>query len=221
MKRIIALALCLIIGSAVVFGQEVKDENVKSILEKNEQREVYQAKLEDSMLGFRMGAEYSLRSFNTIGVVGATKHGVHIVAGYRFTKHWYVGGIVGADITTPFVVTNTEEGYYNDPNFNYYYDRDDIVYIPVIADIRYYFNVKKVSTYLFANLGAEFSTITATIASLGIGFDIHTTKDQCVNVGLGLGLGSWMSGETTYQKKPLELDPVDGFVFNLKVGYSF
>lgn len=222
MKKIFTVALCLMIGGSMAFGQTSKEERVQKILEKNQQNELYKAELEDAMLGFRQGAEYSLRTFGTIGVMGAKKHGFHYLAGYRFTKHWYVGGIVGVDLTTPFTITR--EGYMDDA-LNYSIEREDKVYVPVIADVRFYFKPKRVSTYLFTNLGAEFSSSTASIVLFGLGWDVHTVKDQCVNVGLGIGMGSWESAEGTHMATldggNVAYDKYDGFVFNFKLGYSF
>jgi hypothetical protein len=222
MKKIFTVALCLMIGCSMAFGQTSKEERVQKILEKNQQKELYRAELEDAMLGFRQGAEYSLRTFGTAGVMGAKKHGFHYLAGYRFTKHWYVGGIVGVDLTTPFTITR--EGYMDDA-LNYSIEREDKVYVPVIADVRFYFKPKRVSTYLFTNLGAEFSSSTAAIVLFGLGWDVHTVKDQCVNIGLGVGMGSWETAEGTHMATldggNVAYDKYDGFVFNFKLGYSF
>ena len=222
MKKIFTVALCLMIGGSMAFGQTSKEERVQKILEKNQQKELYRAELEDAMLGFRQGAEYSLRTFGTVGVMGAKKHGFHYLAGYRFTKHWYVGGIVGVDLTTPFTITR--EGYMDDA-LNYSIEREDKVYVPVIADVRFYFKPNRVSTYLFTNLGAEFSSSTAGIVLFGLGWDVHTVKDQCVNIGLGVGMGSWESAEGTHMANldggNVTYEKCDGFVFNFKLGYSF
>ena len=222
MKKIILITLCLTIGGVMAFGQTSKEEKVQKILEKNQQQELYRAELEDAMHGFRQGAEYSLRTFGTIGVMGAQKHGFHYLAGYRFTKHWYVGGIVGVDLTTPFTITR--EGYMDDA-LNYSIERKDKVYVPVIADVRFYFKPKRVSTYLFTNLGAEFSSSTAAILLLGLGWDVHTVKDQCVKIGLGVGMGSWETAEGTHMATldggNVAYDKCDGVVFNFKLGNSF
>lgn len=206
----------------MAFGQTSKEDRVQKILEKNQEQEIYRAELEDAMLGFRQGAEYSVRSFSTLGVMGAKKHGFHYLAGYRFTKHWYVGGVVGLDLTTPFTITR--EGYMDDA-LNYSIEREDKVYVPVVADVRFYFKPRRVSTYLFTNLGAEFSSSTATIVTFGLGWDVHTVKDQCVNIGLGVGMGSWESAEGTHMANldngNVEYGKCDGFVFNFKLGYSF
>ena len=222
MKKIFTVALCLMIGGSMAFGQTSKEERVQKILERNQQKELYRAELEDAMLGFRQGAEYSRRTFGTVGVMGAKKHGFHYLAGYRFTKHWYVGGIVGVDLTTPFTITR--EGYMDD-GLNYSIEREDKVYVPVIADVRLYFKPKKVSTYLFTNFGAEFSSSTAGVVLFGLGWDVHTVKDQCVNIGLGVGMGSWESAEGTHMASLdggyVVYEKCDGFVFNFKLGYSF
>ena len=222
MKKTILITLCLTIGGVMAFGQTSKEERVQKILEKNQQEELYRAELEDAMHGFRQGAEYSVRTFGSVGVMGAKKHGFHYLAGYRFTKHWYVGGIVGLDLTTPFTITR--EGYMDD-TLNYSIEREDKVYVPVIADVRFYFKPKRVSTYLFTNLGAEFSSSTAAIVLFGLGWDVHTVKDQCVNIGLGVGLGSWETAEGTHMGTldggNVAYEQCDGFVFNFKLGYSF
>ena len=88
----------------MAFGQTSKEERVQKILEKNQKNELYRAELEDAMLGLRMGGEYSFRTMGLTGTKAAQKHGVHYQIGYRFTKHWYVGGIVGVDLTTPFII---------------------------------------------------------------------------------------------------------------------
>ena len=206
---------------STVYGQTTKEERVQAILEKKQQKELYKAELEDAMHGFRQGAEYSVRTFGTVGIMGAKKHGLHYLAGYRFTKCWYVGGVVGLDVTTPFTITRS--GYVDDM-YNYSISRKDKIYIPVMADVRCYMNTSRVSSYVYTNFGAEFSSSTAAIALLGLGFDIHTVKDQCVNIGLGLGMGSWESADGTHMLSDdgnPNYDKYDGFVFNFKIGYSF
>ncbi|MBQ1225092.1 MAG: hypothetical protein IIX82_03925 [Alistipes sp.] len=174
------------------------------------------------MHGFRMGAEYSLRRFSTIGVFPAIKHGFHFLAGYRFTKRWYVGGIAGIDITTPFTITRS--GYIDEAS-NFSIQRNDKVYAPIMADVRLYMNVNRASTFLYTNLGAEFSKIVTPIAVLGLGVDVHTVKDQSVLLALGVGMGSWCSANNDpFWDTPqhgIGYGKTLGFVFNFKVGYSF
>lgn len=231
MKKFIFCVLCLILGSTIAMnGQDAKtekelkkQERVQQILEKKQQNDLYKAEVEAAMHGLRMGAEYSLRTLGTPGVYGAKKHGVNYLVGYRFTKRWYVGGIVGVAMTTPFTITRSgwvEESY------NYSITRQDKVYVPVMADVRFYCNVNRVSTYLYTNLGAEFSHTTAGIFLFGLGFDVHTVKSQCVNISLGVGMGSWESADNGgFGGLMIEEDPgygkYDGFAFNLKVGYAF
>lgn len=214
MKKIILLAICLMFGvSFTTYAQKN--------LEKNQQKETYHAELEDAMLGFRHGVEYSYRHFSTALVMGASKHGLHYKAGYRFTKHWYVGGIVGVDLTTPSTITR--EGYMDNKN-NYSIEREDNIYVPVMADVRFYFKPRRVSTYIFTNLGAEFIGSTALICTAGLGWDIHVVKDQCVNIGLGVGTGGWESAYSTHgilDSKDYGYDKYTGFVLNIKLGYSF
>ena len=223
MKKITLFLAVLLLSCTMstVYGQTTKEERVQAILDKKQQKELYKAELQDAMHGFRQGAEYSLRTFSTVGIMKAQKHGFHYLAGYRFTKCWYVGGIVGLDITTPFTITRS--GYLEDM-YNYSINRKDKVYVPVMADVRCYMNTNRVSSYVYTNLGAEFSHSTAAIALLGVGLDIHTVKDQCVNVSLGLGMGSWESAEGTHMLSEggnPHYEKYDGFVFNLKLGYSF
>lgn len=221
MKKI-TLFLAMVLFVTTAFGQTTKEERVQAILNKKQQKEYYKAELQDAMLGFRQGAEYSVRNFSTVGIMGGKKHGFHYLAGYRFTKCWYVGGVVGLDMTTPFTIKR--EGYMEE-SYNYSIERKDKIYVPIMADVRCYLNTSRVSTYLYTNLGAEFSHTTAAIALFGLGFDVHTVKDQCVNIGLGIGMGSWESAEGTHMASfgdgnPL-YDKYDGFVFNFKIGYSF
>lgn len=223
MKRFIILAICLVIsGSFASYAQEIKNERVQAILAKKQQKDIYKAELEDAMHGFRMGAEYSMRRFGTIGAIPAIKHGFHYLAGYRFTKCWYVGGIAGIDITTPFTMTRTG---YIDNTYNFSVQRNDKVYASIMADVRLYMNVNRASTFLYTNLGAEFSSIITPIAIFGLGVDIHTIKDQSVFLALGVGMGSWCSAnsDTIFDtdKHGINYGKTDGFVFNLKLGYSF
>lgn len=224
MKKFYLFLAIMLLSCTVTtaFGQTTKEERVQAILDKNQQKELYKAELEDAMHGFRQGVEYSIRNFSTLGVMSAKKHGFHYLAGYRFTKCWYVGGIAGIDITTPFTIKR--EGYV-DESLNYSIERKDKVYVPIMADVRCYLNTNRFSTYLYTNLGAEFSHTTAGIALFGIGGDIHTVKNQCVNISLGIGLGSWESAEGTHMATldggDISYEQCDGFVFNFKIGYSF
>lgn len=220
MKKFFTVVACIMAGTVLAFGQTSKEERVQKILERNHQEELFNAQLEDTMLGFHQGIEYSYRSFGTLEIAGAKKNGVHYLAGYRFSRHWYVGGIVGVDVTTPFKI---EMRPIWGGDAKAYAKRKDKIYIPAIADIRFYFAPKRVSTFLFANIGAEFSTSTASVTMFGIGWDILTSKYNCVNIGLGLGMGAWESvGEESMLPDgtfPFEL--YDGFAFGLKLGYSF
>ena len=95
-----------------------------------------------------------------------------------------------------------------------------------MADVRFYCNVNRVSTYLYTNLGAEFSHSTTGIFLFGLGFDVHTVKDQCVNLSLGVGMGGWETAEGNgLGGLAIDEDPgygkQSGFAFNLKLGYSF
>ncbi len=228
MKKSILIALCLIIGGSVTLNAQdskeaKKQEKIQKVLEKEQQKNLYKATLEADMQGLRMGGEYSVRTFGTADVIGAKKHGFHYLAGYRFTKRWYVGGIVGLDLTTPF---NIVRSGFVEESYNYSISRKDKVYVPVMADVRFYCNVNRVSSYLYTNLGAEFSHSTAGIFLFGLGFDVHTIKDQCVNLSFGIGMGSWESGAGNgFGGMMVEADPYygkyDGFVFNFKLGYAF
>lgn len=236
MKRFALLVFCLILGGSIAMNaQELKDESqavdakVQKVLEKKQQKEMYKAELEVAMHGLRMGAEVSLRNMATIGIEGAQKCGVRYLAGYRFTKRWYVGGIVGVDMTVPFTITRRgvstiTSGGGVEESYNYSMTRKDKVYVPVMADVRFYCNVNRVSTYLYANLGAEFSHSTAGIYLFGLGFDVNTVKAQCLNISLGIGAGSWESTDSEWWgdlavNEGLRL--YEGLVFNLKLGYAF
>lgn len=220
MKRfIMLLACCVFVGSLPVYAQDVNnangqsDDEVMKVMRKNEQKQLYKAELEVAMRGLHMGAEYSYRTMLSIGTTSASKHGIHYLVGYRFTKHWYVGGITGLDITTPLtIVTGYSSPNQEEPNS---VSRNDKVYIPIIADIRFYFNVNRVSTYLYANLGAEFSHSTSGIYLFGLGFDIHTTKAQCVNLSLGIGSSGYESVAGALYVDGPGYVKTNGFAFNL------
>lgn len=224
MKKIYLFLAIMLLSCTVTtaFGQATKEERVQAILDKNQQKELYRAELEEAMLGLRMGGEYSFRTMGLIATKPANKHGLHYQIGYRFTEHWYVGGIVGVDLTTPFIIqgesNDWDEGqtYYNE------FERTDKVYVPIMADVRFYFKPQRVSTYLFTNLGAEFSSITGIITLFGLGFDIHTVKSQCLNIGLAIGTSNFESIQTGLGGDYLDsFGKQGGFTFNLKLGYSF
>lgn len=226
MKKIILLLAGCMLFSSLALNAEPKDktaktddEKVQQVLDKKEKRELYSAEVEAATHGLRMGGEYSLRTMGGNLSVGATKHGLHYLAGYRFTRHWYVGGIVGVDLTTPFSFNQSGVSVLNEEPTTV--NRKDKVYFPVIADVRFYFKPARVSTYLYTNLGAEFSHSTAGIFMFGLGFDIRTVDSQCVNLSLGIGSSQW---ETFY--RGLGMDEVQygkkgSFSFNLKLGYMF
>ncbi len=222
MKKIFTVALCLMIGGSMAFGQTSKEERVQKILEKNQKNELYRAELEDAMLGLRMGGEYSFRTMGLTGTKAAQKHGVHYQIGYRFTKHWYVGGIVGVDLTTPFIIQGESNDWSEGQTYYDEFERTDKVYVPIMADVRFYFKPQRVSTYLFTNLGAEFSSITGVITLFGLGFDIHTVKSQCLNIGLAVGTSNFESIQTGLGGDYLDtFGKQGGFAFNFKLGYSF
>lgn len=226
MKKIILLLACCMLFSSLALNAESKEkpakvdgEEVQQILDKKKKRELYSAEVEAATHGLRMGGEYSLRTMGGNLSVGAAKHGLHYLAGYRFTRHWYVGGIVGVDLTTPFSFNQLEVSKIGEEPITV--NRKDKVYVPIMADIRFYFKPARVSTYLYTNLGAEFSHLTAGIFMFGLGFDIRTVDSQCVNLSLGVGSSQWEtfyrglgSDEVQYGKK-------GSGSFNLKLGYIF
>ena len=125
----VALLCC---SSITVFGQNnSKSDFAKKALDAHEQKIVYRAQLAQDVIGWHMGAEYSLRRMSTLGATPATKHGVHFLGGYRFTKRWYLGGIAGVDVTTPFSIV--EDEFVMD-EYNYEIDRDDKIYGVLMAD---------------------------------------------------------------------------------------
>ena len=214
----VALLCC---SSITVFGQNnSKSDFAKKALDAHEQKIVYRAQLAQDVIGWHMGAEYSLRRMSTLGATPATKHGVHFLGGYRFTKRWYLGGIAGVDVTTPFSIV--EDEFVMD-EYNYEIDRDDKIYGVLMADARFYMSIKKVSTYLFTNIGAEYSKDLQKIFTAGLGFDVHTKKSQCVNIGLGVCLGGWYTTDSEMFENGGDhgYGPTEGFVFNLKLGYTF
>lgn len=221
--RLFLLVALLSCTSATVFAQSNESSDfAKQALDAHEKKIVYRAQLAKDVVGWHMGAEYSLRKMVASGAKNATKHGIHFLGGYRFTKRWYLGGIAGVDVTTPFTISEND---YIDEEDNYSIDREDKVYGLIMADARFYMSVRRVSTYLFANYGVEYSKKLMQTGLVGLGFDIHTKKSQSVNIGLGLGLGSCYSTNDGLYDDLIAKDngygPVDCFVFNIKLGYTF
>lgn len=222
MKQFILLVICcLLYGSFTLNAAEPRNKNqktddaaVQKVLDKKQKREMYSAEVEAAMLGLRMGGEYSFRVVAAFGAqTSVNKHGFHYFAGYRFNRHWYVGGVAGIDLTTPFTVS-----YYDGSNS---ISRSDKVYVPVVADVRYYFRPARVSTYLYTNLGAEFSKYVGGIYLFGIGFDIRTKGSQCVNLSLGFGSSQYETYYTESIGGGLVLGKRGGLAANLKLGYAF
>ncbi|MBP3496852.1 MAG: hypothetical protein J6K33_03350 [Alistipes sp.] len=218
------LMTALLCCTTTVFAQN-NDANAfaQQALDAHEKKIVYRAQLAKDVVGWRIGAEYSLRRMIAVAGKNATKHGVHFVGGYRFNKRLYLGGIAGIDVTTPFTIV--EDGYSN-ASANYEVDREDKIYGLIMADARLYMNISRVSTYLFANYGIEYSKELTQNILAGLGFDIHTKKSQSVNIGLGVGMGSCHTTDNGIANDFLhEQDhgygPLDCFVFNLKLGYTF
>lgn len=212
-------------ASFTSFAQESTNDDAKRqeylnrVIAKEKREEAFKA----SLSGWRFGGEYSARKFNTIGTRPATKRGLHATVGYRFNKHWYVGGITGIDLTFPFEIKR--DGYVDD-DINYSIERKDKVYIPIIIEPRYYFNYAKFATYLYVNNGVEFSSSTSGIGTFGLGFDWNIKDTKCVNMAFGLGLGGWESADGDFMAGIGEEEnggygPTDGFVFSFKIGFSF
>ena len=222
--RLFLLVVLLSCTSAAVFAQSNESGDfAKQALNEHERKIIYRAQLAKDVVGWRMGAEYSLRKMLVSGGKNATKHGVHFVGGYRFNKRWYLGGIAGIDVTTPFTIVEDEYVFADD---NYEVDRKDKIYGLIMADARFYMSIKRVSTYLFANYGIEYSKELLQSGLVGLGFDIHTKKSQSVNIGLGLGschtTNDGIIGEILNEKDHgYGYGPADAFVFNLKLGYTF
>ena len=225
MKRIILFALIAVFSCTTisVFGQETtKSQLLQNELNKKEKKLLYRAELVENMLGWRLGGDYSYKTLILGGSIPATKHGLHFTAGYRLTKRWYFGGIIGIDMTTPFDIVRDE---YVDDDYNFEIPRKDKIYIPVMADIRYYLKVARISTYLYTNLGAEISNKINFAQMYGIGFDVHTVKSQSVNVKLGFGTGCFESANDDClwdtKENGVGYGVHDGFAFSFKLGYSF
>ena len=219
--KIFVMATLLCCTSITAFGQDNSESNItQAALDAHQQKIVYRAQLAEDVKGWRMGAEYSLRRMFTAGARPATKHGIHFLGGYRFTKRWYVGGIVGIGATTPFTIADNE---YQDDRLNYSISRKDKIYGTLMADARFYMSINKVSTYLFTNFGVEYSKELQKALTIGLGLDVHTTKSQCVNIGLGVGFGTWYSTDSVLFRtgEDPNLWSTDGFALNLKLGYTF
>lgn len=224
--RFLLMATLLCCTSITAFGQNnSKSEFAQQALDAHEQKIVYRAQLAKDVVGWRMGAEYSLRHMLLSGAKDANKHGVNFLGGYRFTKRLYLGGIAGVAATTPFTIVEDQytDASGNSSSYNYEIDREDKIYGVLMADVRFYTSVKKVSTYLFVNGGVEYSKELQKIVTFGLGFDVHTKKSQSVNIGLGIGMGGCHSaddGELRMDDDP-GYGPVTGPVLNLKLGYTF
>ncbi len=223
-SRFLLFIAFLCCTSFTAFGQDnTTNDFAQKALDDHQKKIVYRAQLAQDVVGWHMGAEYSLRRMVLAGAQNATKHGVNFLGGYRFTKRWYLGGIAGINATTPFTIV--EDGYVHD-EYNYEIDREDKIYGLIMADARFYTSVKRVSTYLFANGGIEYSKDLQKIVMVGLGFDVQTKKSQSVNIGFGIGLGGCHSAEEgLFRDIAISEDagygPVEGFALNFKLGYTF
>lgn len=223
-KFILFLLIAVFSGTTIsIFGQETtKSKLLQDELNKKERKLLYRAELVENMKGWRFGGEYSSKKLVLGGALPATKHGIHFNAGYRLSKRWYLGGIIGVDMTTPFDIVRDD---YVDDDYNFSIPRKDKIYIPVMADVRYYLKVARISTYLYTNVGTEISNKINFGQMYGLGFDIHTIKSQCVNIKLGFGTSCYESANDDClwdtKENGVGYGIYDGFAFNFKLGYSF
>ncbi len=226
MKKSIYAVTLLLLGAAlcVPFTSSAQDKSSEdperqAYLDKVIAKEKKYAALEENLSGWRFGGEYSARRFNTIDVRPAVKRGLHATAGYRFNKHWYVGGLAGVDLTCPFEITR--DGYVDD-KANYSVTREDKIYVPIMVEPRFYFNYAKTSVYLCVDAGYEISSSSAATATLGLGLDYNIKNSKCVNIAFSLGMGSWDSCEGDFLGASDDpgYEQQDGFVLGFKIGFS-
>ena len=213
----------LFLGGLTAFAQNGTENDAKrqayldKVLAKEQKYEVQAEQLH----GWRFGIGYSSRGFLTIGSKSATKRGVHLSAGYRFNKHWYLGAETGIDWTFPTVLSREIKNESSSADWAYSLERHDKTYVPIIFEPRFYFNYAKFASYLYFDLGAEISSLTASVVLGGLGFDWNITNGHCLNFAFGAGMGSWESTASDHLYTEGDLSKTDGFVFSFKIGYSF
>ena len=193
MRKIVFLTLVALCLGMPVFAQGGSDADSRkqAILDKMVEKEQANEARAQVLHGWRFGGLFSARSFG--GVIESEpgqKLGLHLTAGYRFTKHWYVGTEAGVDVTLPMSITNYK---------NRSLERSDKMYFPIMIEPRFYFNYTKFEPYFFFDYGIEFSTsgYSPTLGLAGIGFDVHLAKKHCLNFALGVGFGGWETVNTS------------------------
>ena len=221
MKKFAILLITLFsLSSISVHAQEQQDkELLQNELSKQESKLLYRAKLAEDMKGWRFGADLSYNKIvPSLGEEGVVKYGLHFNAGYRFSRRFYLGAIVGIDMTTPFNIDNSTS--FTKEKIS----RKDKIYVPVMADARFYFNVARVSTFIYGNVGGEFSNNISFTYACGFGLDIHTVKSQCANIKLGIGRGNFetmlINGDL-FSDEESKYGLTNGLALNIKIGYSF
>lgn len=121
-----------------------------------------------------------------------------------------MGVLAGIDMTTPRsldVEDSSGEGTTES------LERKDKIYVPIMAEVRFYFGEAKFMPYLYYDLGYEFSHISAPFWNFGLGFDWKVAKSKSLLFGFGFGEGKF---EFVTRDKV-----VAATVLNVKVGFNF
>ena len=191
-------------------GQEIKEENPSVTLSQNIKKSRSFAKFtNDGQRGWFKGVELSYREFiynNTT----VHKTGLRLSLGNRLNRRWYVGALAGIDMTTPRSLDVTDS---SEDGSTINLKRKDKIYIPIMAEGRFYFGEAKFMPYLYYDLGYEFSHISAPFWNFGLGFDCKVAKFKSLLFGFGFGEGRF---EFVTRDKV-----VSAVVVNAKVGFNF
>ena len=180
MKKLLFFSLLFaLVGSFALHAQESKYET-----------EIHkQQKLFDQQLGHHFGCEY----------FGSYTKGIRLFYGNRLSKHWMVGGLVGADILQ-------KEWEADFPFYSH-------VSIPVIAQSRFYFGISRFMPYLSLDLGAGLSADPTLDCWVGLGADINIFDSHTIFIGAGYG------GRTPFDNLDIDMLRVAGLF--LRIGYYF
>ena len=121
-------------------------------------------KIYNQQIGHHFGGEY-FDSYTS---------GVRLFYGNRLSKHWMLGGVVGAD-----VLKKTWE-----KDFKGWYSK---MSVPVMAESRFYFGMSRIMPYLSADLGVHLSSIPTFDFWLGLGIDVNVYQSHTLFFSVGYG----------------------------------
>lgn len=180
-KTVLLFSLLLIaLASSNLFAQESKYDAAIS----------KQEKLYNQQIGHHFGTEY-FESY--------TK-GVRLFYGNRLSKHWMVGGLVGADVLGKDWEEDFEDYL---PKFS----------IPIQAEARFYFGMSRFMPYISTNLGVSLAPSLSTLDTwVGLGTDINVYKSHTLYFSAGYG------GRTPFEDMD---DELYGLGLFFRIGYYF